>query len=1081
MAKELRKYLGPCDGYIASVIKRMAPLTKITGDSRDVMVDPIEGHIFSRLGTLMHGEADVTARNGLLEATIASFPVRPKVLFELDSESMTDGTAQVAYIYGNDADTHRMGQIGFRNTNLPANEVLGDEFGSEQYPTGDGLEPRFKMVPLPYLTKGGASASYAMGITRCAHELARRFTAPGARGTLEGENWTYFPNAYGCPMKWNRKFNDGTGSGTTEIVRIRPWGSDPPLFPPNNLAESEVAATGGAGSPDANWTYGDLFYVSVMFEDHDGNFSAPFQPRPVSSVVTAAKGGLIEIGPGKTGAVADDTFRSYTLENIPIGPPGTKKRIILRTPKIRLDMRDGLETGEIELRPSRLLVAHVIDNNTDTALIDAAGDDEGLRSSPLVVRGDRLWTPATHYVEEFDERIAVGGSLRFNPCAIELGPTGSSSSRDLNLDDEDDNVYGSVAFMVSVDWNVDASALTLNIARYTIASGIIGGAFSISLTSAVSLQSVVDQINARVFGDNGGEWGAQIVGGMDPQIRSDFLAPTHIQIGASDVVSAGTAIASDAGTGKFKHVAIGMELKGVGGQTVPDNTFVVSKPDDNNLVVSNSVPVGTITTAHFFNDVGDDGTTTDTVYGKMRAYSASFPVVLPLQGDFYNTWSPEDKSSVFFTTSAPGINTLAPESWVLGVGSLGNRRGTSKRSGHVTGLNALRRGLVVAYSKTHRLLENRRNSGNDEDYRLYPFGPRRGRIAWGGGASGDDWVASMTQDGVWVADRDASVIISKDLWRAGSDLSDTTQGRGILQYEVSQLILAAARDDESLDYFHMHVHNNRLNIVFREDSGESFANLRCVYDFSGGIESNGVRELLKDDGQPFPWSAPLNQEVGPMGSIEGKLYTANESESLTDGGAIDQLDTGGINQGGLQTSVMTYNTASTTITASTPGDFLTKLGVGTTLSKSTQFDSGQTVLSVAEDGTTAVISAVPDAHDLSPASVSCYGTPIEGLAYMAADMGESLKDKIQVQHITALYQATTIIAALRIARDLARSSNVEIELPATTNDEVVRLAVPLERQSPGDVLEIAARLRTYDTTPAELWGVEAVIERLRTF
>ena len=284
------------------------------------------------------------------------FSAKSRKLFALSSPSLQDGLATRAVLYGND-DTKR-GTLYLASTNASAttnalkNYSLLEEFSDgntySNDPVTDTGNSKYRLKVVPTFVDSGAGL-----YNRGANTFLQQFLTSGSRATLQTQNWMYFPNLYGNPFRWNKRFNE-SGTVGSETVRIFPTGPWQPLFPPSLPATLTPSVGNNA------WVDGDTFYYSVLFQFEDGSYSAPFVPRPVNATLTSGLGYYTVGTP--TAATSAHTYSYLDWSNIPIGPYGTVARILLRTPKqTRTAAADVVTISPLDLR-----ITAVINNNRDT-------------------------------------------------------------------------------------------------------------------------------------------------------------------------------------------------------------------------------------------------------------------------------------------------------------------------------------------------------------------------------------------------------------------------------------------------------------------------------------------------------------------------------------------------------------------------------------------------------------------------------------------------------------------------------------------------------------------------------------------
>jgi len=207
----------------------------------------------------------------------------------------------------------------------------------------------------------------------------------------------YFPPQmmnYGNRIYWS--FSDGGGLWVWDGVRVREFGYtrrvSPPMAsgPERTGSENENANEGGfshrgrIGSTEssfqANAVTGGLvaggvdnsiYRYSVLFENTDGSYSERSNDGPKVSIEFETAGNTTTttlVGGSTTTFVPVERLqKKFRVHDIPIGPPGTVARILLRT--YNLLRLPGGSTGEYRF-------LHRIANNSATEYVDNLPDGE---------------------------------------------------------------------------------------------------------------------------------------------------------------------------------------------------------------------------------------------------------------------------------------------------------------------------------------------------------------------------------------------------------------------------------------------------------------------------------------------------------------------------------------------------------------------------------------------------------------------------------------------------------------------------------------------------------------------------------
>lgn len=856
--KQVVQWGGPFTGYVSSVRRNRTPAGALTGDSRDVWVDPTEGVVSRRGGSAIVGDTD-SAGSEVTGLLAAKWSARPRRMFSLESPSLSGGYPTHAVLYGRDnARESDGGEIGHFGTvylrNGSTNQQVLSDYSSTHYPTASGIGAagayhNYKVVPWWYDSGDG-------GYSRGATELTRRFLAAGARDVLETANWLFLPNLYGTPVRWGKRINPSTATGN-ENVRVFPTGPVPPLWCPEHTATSG-AVTDGTGS----WKDGDTFYLSVLFQMDDGSYTMPAIPRQPNSTLTSGRGYVV------VGTITGTAYYRTLTYAVPLGPEGTVARVILRSPKVNR----ATAATPVTVATSDLRICGVIRNNTQTTYEDSLGNDAGLLEDGNVVRFDHVMPRRSRYLFTGDQRAVSSWTLP-NQCAIMLAPLSTVTERDMNVRDTSVAAYSNGTHFVRVN---SASGIADSIDLYSII-GVGNSTTSISGLSGKTLQQVVDEINATTMtAAPKARWCADIMPGADPNQLASALCPTTW--GVANCTASGTTLTT---ANSFDSIPVGYLVTGAG---VSANTYVASKQSSTSLTLSQAATSSNVTLT-FSADTGDGAVA---AAGYMRAFNPAYPVMLAFRRSALGGYDSADKQSVYFTVASPGVassgQSLAPNSWVAG-----NRRQVESRLGVAMGGCDIEGAAVVGFSRGVRLLINVRgvNTGEDFDIRLLSINERRGMLA--PPVSGDGWAVYATPDGILGTDKNR---YEKSLSGA---IHNPANSRGDLAYEIGQCRKAVASDAEDAMLF-LGVMGSQLSVAYRSSADATTPDRRIVYDFSPGVDASGLEELFDMEAKrPYPWSAPYRQKCGPFCEVvksDGPhRYTAPMANAgATGDGRVQEVD-----------------------------------------------------------------------------------------------------------------------------------------------------------------------------------------------
>lgn len=498
-----RRYGLPWAGYQSSAPPHMVDSKYATSDepassrrSSNYRYNPLEGKFYRREGIVQKGSSTGILENGTGELTVA----RCRQLLSLRSGSLSDGYPTHASLWTEEG--NHKGCVHFYNTNTSTDQVLGQEFGTTQYPTATGSPSYFKALPYVRTTDNTIGRF---------NTLERRAqAAAGSRRVLEVGDELYMPNLTGTPLRWNKNANDNDAD-TGSVVRVSHVGRPSPL----GLPTITTGTINAAGS----WHEGDKFYISVAFRFADGSVSMPIIPRPRNDALNYAANsnhtGLGLISLTRSGSGFDDRYYDLTWSTIPIGPADCVGRYLLRTPKLNGVVTAGAAATEgTEPSPLDLRITAYLPNNTQTSYTDSNGNDLGLIDDPLLVRFDHIMQPSARYISTVDGRIVVGYTNP-HPVAIYLAPNVNAIDTDTTLDD--------VAFVYFMTGG------TLTLQRSS------GNTTAIANIGTKSIQRVVDLINdttnsdvtggdVTVTGTGGGKWWACVAPGADASAPCDNTA-----------------------------------------------------------------------------------------------------------------------------------------------------------------------------------------------------------------------------------------------------------------------------------------------------------------------------------------------------------------------------------------------------------------------------------------------------------------------------------------------------------------------------------------------------------------------------
>jgi hypothetical protein len=879
----------PLRRYVSTVEPQLCPPDALTDGSLNMLIDPITGGAFKRGGSAIVGDSVNGTTHRATAGILASAPeFVPARLRSFYSDALADGasggTPTHSVLYRKEAsstswptvDDGVFGTEYVRRTS--ANYTLYSEFGSAAYPTATGAfgsAHKYRVVPWWYESGEG-------GYNRGAFEFVRRFAVPGSWDTIDAGRWRYYPSLRGTPIRWDGGCNNDNAT-VNNVIRSYPTGPFGPMWP-FATATATTSTASATTTKDYPWKDGDTFYFSVMFQFEDGSYSLPFFPRPTTPNLTAGLG-LVVVGTEGGGNV----YKSVVYTGIPLGPPGTVARVLLRTP---LTNR-AASTTAVSINISDLRICGILDNNTQTGYTDTLAVDSGLTVNTDLVRFDLICPPRAQHIGTGDNRAIVGKTLP-NPCAIQLTCIGVGTSfSDVTFDEENAGLRGATGAF----YRVTSAQLEV-----CLSDGTNCTTNSYSWASYPTLQELVDIINASsdvgAASAHYGQWRAALAPGADPNAPSSGLCPTVW------TVTCDTHTNTTLDGGDISSVPLGYKVVGTDIPTGASTPYLVSKESATSGTLS-----GAATGTHsgssmtFYADCGDSAwVPTAKGYGWIRTFGSAIPGMVYFKRTALANYNRVAKDRIYFTTSSPGAAatgvSLAPNSYVRS-----NRRDGVQNPGPVMGIVDVQGAAVIVYRDKTALFVNERgsNTGEDFDYRIQTINQTRGSCSpWSVfGVNGCAIYASSV--GIEATDK------SKRTIKLSSDIYEPVRGRGDLAYEIPLCIAAAAADSPDC-WMSGASWGPRLVYSYR-DSASAYRFI--VYDFSPGVDSLGVDSLADPvNRKSYGWSAPMaldweKHEFGPraLGSVARSggvlLYGALNDNYGTADGRVDQLMTGDDDNGTL--------------------------------------------------------------------------------------------------------------------------------------------------------------------------------------
>lgn len=767
----------------------------------------------------------VNAETGLLPAKWSTTPgngARSRQLHEFLSESVTDGVPTLLGLVTRETiesglDDGRFSQVYVRNQVDNVHYTLGSEFDASSYPDpAVGVEQIYKIIPLWYESGDG-------GLTRGQAEFARRFFMPGSRTITRVQNWWYSPARYGTPSRWRGNFRTTSGSSAaTNRNRLIPSGPIPP---------THVGVwTANGVSADGTFEGKDRFPVFMAYRFEDDSIWMATRVRLPNALLPNGVG-IVTVD----SANPTNKYNSMTITQIPQAPYGVKSIIIGRGPKVDSTGANAFNINPDDLRP-------VMEVPVGTTTVEFTfGDDARLVAPELaesIIRRDLSMPPRARYNGAGPQRVfhAYGG---LNPCAIEIAPLTREIAGDCNTDDIG-AAYSNRASYMRIFFDPGGAAWTLDLIK-TDGAGAIAGTISLDLTVYNTLDKLVDKINSTTYAINAQEWRAQLldrtIGDLNPV---DVLTP-HARAIDACVVSGQTITVADAG-----KVAVGAKISGTG---VTLGAYV-SKINSSGVLTF----VGTITPSAsvdliFYFDMGDNPTAGTSNMGYQRVIANSLPGFIYFSATYLNKFA-IDKQAVWLTTANPGSTQAAANMFTFDTATA--HRPITPAAGIVQGVVAVDNGFCVFYEKKRAAIRNTRDMGTglDSDYHLFMTNENSGCSSWNTVAAGNRFAVAMAQEGIVACDLFNERLISEAIWTQSPALGDFSN-------QIATELAASAADNDASRMV-ARVLRAQLWVGYRVATPTATPNRWSVYDFSNGLNNNGLGALLRDDGTPWGWSGQMN-------------------------------------------------------------------------------------------------------------------------------------------------------------------------------------------------------------------------------
>lgn len=419
-----------------------------------------------------------------------------------------------------------------------------------------------------------------------------------------------------------------------------------------------------------------------------------------------------------------------------------------------------------------------------------------------------------------------------------------------------------------------------------IDSPLPGPPFSRACTDLVDGETVTFLVPTD-SADTTGDFGAQMVPGADSGEMADELMRTRVQKTATWLVGS-TSLVLDS-VDDAEHISVGMMVTDPNG-SLATGTRATAVDTDTGIVTLSDEPLmtdsGSVT---FASDTGDYHA--DLGHGYIRTYGNSLPVALPWRRSYLDRFR-RQRQSLIFSGADPGHAQYALHSWYVD-----NRRQASSDMGLMMGFADLGRAAAVFFTGGRQVLINTRTgeTHNDSDYSLVTASAHRGcRSPWSI-VEGTGWAVFLGDDGLFGCDAGGNeVLLSRDIY----DPERPAGERGQLEYAIGQCLIASELETPGGTEYALacSLRGSVLCVHYKASAASTYMDREIRYDFGESAGRNGMAELLRADGSPYGWSAPLTLP----GSCSVRLVTADGDVSFsardtnagTGDGRVEQVDSG---------------------------------------------------------------------------------------------------------------------------------------------------------------------------------------------
>jgi hypothetical protein len=911
-------------GFINSVRRQDVPLNAMTGPSLDWLVGRRK---------LKRRKGSVLVKDGTLETKWGALARR---IIAAALGTVADGYRAPLILYRNDA--IKAGTLCWRSTNVSPAEwrTVGQEFSAHHYPSTSTGVPNHRVLPRVYRNQYGGLTLHRLNTAEY-----RAHMAAGSRNPLQVGKQVCWGGFDSEPAQWDGGFNHD--DSTDVPYSVRPLGLIPPLQMPICTPGTDLGT-----SVKGPFIGTSAFFYSVLFENDKGELSMFTIPRPPGSAWSGYPGfGYMQVD----SANATHFFDSVIFSFIPEGPAGTRWKWLLIS-----DVVDTATTGAGALVQPSIGNLALLDKipQGQTTYVCTNSNTLGLGTDTRIadmVKGLLQWAPCAKDVGRFDGHTTLG-NLRPNPNALILAPW-LNGNRNKQVDDAD--LYGATSYFAAVTQSSlvlrsvtggSASDTTVSIAGMTLrelvdqlnadgslattaitACGITANQSLIVRATAFTGVFVGDTVVSARF-PTGTKvtrifpltLGVYALGMSNKAVTSGVALPTgesvdfvHRTAGTAMPWAAGVVPGADADESTDSLLRTYVSATATYGTT--DTTLAVSASDASYitpgmLVVDTDFTAGTVVTAvsgttvtvspasiahaHtgtdivFAYDTGD--TTLGLLPGFVRGIGNCAPILCKWNMAYLSRFDDSPQDSVF-SAASPGYAQDALNTW-----KVNNRRYSPTGFGELMGMADLGPVEIQFNAEGRMSLLNTRTgtTHNDEDYTKHATSWNRGSVCPYAICAGNGWAIAPTAEGFMVCDAgQGEAFISGAIYDPEADEGE----RGELEYALEACVAASQSGSDSYK-MSAEVINGVLYVHYFASAESTYFDREIRYDFSASVGRSGISEVLRADGSPYPWSAPLTLRGScsvKMAQADGKVHRfaaidANTHATLD--GYVRELDKG---------------------------------------------------------------------------------------------------------------------------------------------------------------------------------------------